>query len=159
MKTQTTAIKAQLILKDGHTSLASWAQEFETRPVIGETVELPGSLALDPGVYSPRAVVSRIEVQDGAPDRIELAATCLVPRRDRPVVALNASRIRPELRETAEAQVRRLLGHPVIDWETSYDADPVVRFHQPGPPGSTSPAGVRSSLLELLSQPDTRTQN
>ena len=145
--------QASVVLKDGNTQLAVWNHSFDQQPTIGETIEIPAHLqAALPG-YESRAVISRIELRDDLPNLIDLDATCVVKRRDRPVIVINSDRIPERFRGAAEAYLRSTLQFPVIDWESSNQGDPVVRFHDPTTGRKFCPTDVRAGLLDLLYQP------
>lgn len=153
MKTNLQNRQAAVVLKDGHAQLAAWTHSFDSRPTIGESLEIPARLQEDLAAYQPRAVVSRIELRDPLPDLIDLEATCRIKSQDRPVIVINSDRIRESLRGAAETHVRSTLRFPLIYWKSSSHPDPVVRFHDPVTGGKSCPPAVRSGLLELLYQP------
>ncbi len=153
MQTNETSRQATVVLKDGHTRLATWNHAFGQRPTIGESIELPDHLTQDLSGYGGRAPVSRIELRGDLPDLIELEARCPVKPEDRPVVVLNADRIRESLRVDAERHLRSTLRFPLVTWEPSTLPDPVVRFHDPASGRKACPPDVRSGLLDLIYQP------
>lgn len=145
--------QAAVVLKDGHSQLATWTQAFDLRPTIGERVEIPDRFKADLDGYEMQAVVTRVELRDPLPDRIDLEAKCLTQFQDRPVIVLNSDRIRISMHQAAEVRLRATLRHPIITWESSTHPDPVVRFHDPASGGNSCPADVRAGLLDLLQQP------
>lgn len=153
MQTNTQIPQASVVLKDGNTRIAHWHQSFVQRPTIGESVEVPARFLANLAGYEPRAVVSRIEPRDPLPDRIDLQATCQIKFQDRPVIVLNPDRIRESLRGSAEEHVRSTLRYPLIDWQSSNQPDPVVRFHDPTTGRKSCPPDVRAGLLDLLYHP------
>ena len=150
MQNQPHSQQATVVLKDGLTPLATWSHDFAQRPSIGETLALPADIHADLDGYSAEATVATIELRSQRPDRIELEANCRVAKENRPVVVLNSDRIRESLHASAEAHLRKTLRFPLIAWEHSPHADPVVRFHDPVTNRKACPPEVRAGLIELL---------
>ena len=142
--------QATFVLKDGNAQLSVWNHSFDRQPTLGESVEIPARFQADLAGYDPLAVVWRIERRDPLPNLIDLEATCVIRRQDRPVIVINSERFPESLRGTAELYLRSTLQFPIIDWEPSLQADPVVRFHDPSTGRKFCPADVRAGLLDLL---------
>lgn len=144
---------ATVVLKDGNAQLSVWNHSFDRQPALGESVEIPASIQAALAGYETLAIVWRIERRDPLPNIIDLEATCVIRRQDRPVIVINSERIPESLRGAAERYLRSTLQFPIIDWQPSLQADPVVRFHDPSTGRKLCPADVRAGLLELLYQP------
>jgi hypothetical protein len=145
--------QAAVVLKDGNAQLAVWNHTFDRQPALGESVEIPARFQAALAGYEPLAVVWRIERRDPLPNLIDLEATCVIRRQDRPVIVINSERIPESLRGAAEYYLRSTFRFPIIDWKPSLQAAPVVRFHDPSTGRKFCPSDVRAGLLDLLHQP------
>lgn len=153
MQTDTHHQQATVVLKDGNSPLATWIHISSRQPTIGEHLDIPAHLMADFAGYESRAAVARIQRWEGHEDVIELEAECLTKTEDRPVIVINSNRVRESLRKTAEAHLRSVLRFPLIQWEASAQADPVVRYHDPVSGVKACPASVRAGILDLLYSP------
>lgn len=145
--------QVSFVLKDGNAQLAVWNHLFGRQPTLGETIEIPARFQAALAGYEALAVVWRIERRDPLPNLIDLEATSVIKRQDRPVIVINSKRIPKSLRGAAEIYLRSTLGFPIVGWEPSKQPDPVVRFHDPSTGMKFCPADVRDGLLDLLYQP------
>jgi len=127
MKTKTIS---QIVLKDGKSTIASWTQDFEHRPTVGERIRIPDDLVRTLEGYDAHATVSMEEMVLDSGDVVIVAeAACKLPAARRPVVTLNASLLPVRIRKEVEAHLRRRLDFPILDWEESSMTEPIVRLH------------------------------
>ncbi|MES2466884.1 MAG: hypothetical protein V4675_06255 [Verrucomicrobiota bacterium] len=153
MNTNAINQQASIVLKDGHTILATWTLPFDKRPQLFDSLEIPARFQTALAGYEPTAVITRIEVRPALPDKIDLAALCHVKEQDRPVIVINSARIGKSQHGAAEGYLRSKLQFPLIYWESSTASDPVVRFHDSVTGRKSCPADIQSGLIDLLCQP------
>ena len=142
--------QASVVLKDGTLPLATWTQSFDPSPTIGEPVAIPSHVLADLEGYGTQATVSRIQLQENLPVRIELDATCQMKSNERPVIVLNSNRIPDSRQETVVTHLRNTLRFPLISWEPGTEADPVIRFHDPASGRQSLLPSIRSGLFDLI---------
>lgn len=127
MKTKT---MTQIVVKDGKSNIASWTQEFEHRPTVGERVGIPDDVARALEGYEAEAVVALEQMDQNTGDFLIVAdAKCNLATDQRAVVTLNASLLPERIHKDVEDHVRRRLELPVIEWEESSETTPVIRLH------------------------------
>ncbi|WP_193213054.1 hypothetical protein [Luteolibacter marinus] len=127
MKTKS---KNQVVVKDGKTRIADWNREFEQHPTVGDRIAIPDDVARNLSGYESEVTVSMVRMDPHTGDLvIEADARCKIPTEQRAVVTLNAGLIPERVRQEAERLLRSRLDHPVIDWEESDEATPIVRIH------------------------------
>jgi hypothetical protein len=127
MKTKTIN---KIVVKDGKSKIASWNQDFEHRPTVGERVKIPAAVAETIKDFKPEATVSLVQMDQTTGDfQIVVDAECKLPTDQRPVVALNASLIPDRIRTDVEGHLRKRLDSPVLDWEESSATTPIIHLH------------------------------
>lgn len=120
----------QIVIKDGRSEIASWPQEFEHRPTVGDRIRIPDDVARTLEGYDAEAIVTLEEIDITTGDfRIVANAACGLPSDRRPVVTLNASLLPERIRKEVEDHVRRRLDMPVLEWEESSATAPIIRLH------------------------------
>lgn len=149
----TTKTISQIVLRDGKSKIASWVQEFEHRPTVGDKIQIPEDVARTLEGYDAEATVSMEEISLNSGVVLLVAeAMCKLPADHRPVVTLNASLLPERIRKEVEAHLRGRLDMPVISWEESSETLPVIRFHpfksQPKTPLDTLQRELRQILNE-----------
>jgi hypothetical protein len=152
MQSNPTSQQATVVLKDGNIRLAQWTHAFEQRPAIGESIAIPEHTLADLSGYDPTATITRIKMRGDEPQQIVVESHCALKPEERPVIVLNADRIRKSLRGTAEQEVRAKLRFPLITWESSALADPVIRYHDPVTGQKSCPSDLRACLLNVIHQ-------
>lgn len=152
MQTNPTSQQATVVLKDGNIRLAKWSHAFEQRPSIGQTIPIPEQTLADLPGYDSTATITRIKMRGDEPQQIVVESRCALKPEERPVVVLNADRIRKSLREIAEQEVRSKLRLPLVTWESSALADPVIRYHDPVIGQKSCPSDLRACLLDAIHQ-------
>jgi hypothetical protein len=127
MKTKTIT---QVVVKDGRSNIASWTQEFEHRPTVGDRIRIPDNVARTLDGYEPEAVISMEEIDQSTGDfRIIAEAQCSLAIDQRPVVTLNASLLPQRIHKEVENHVRHRLDLPVLMWEEGSATVPIIRLH------------------------------
>lgn len=151
MKTNDNPSQHQIVLKDGRNPIASWQATQATALTVGDQIEIPADVANQHPGYGNRAIVSRVEI-DGTNGGwiIDVEAESARGAVDRPVVTLNSSLIPEAHRATIEEKVRGSLGLPVIEWEESYEAQPVLRLHHLDTRGGVSAQQLNTELRTTL---------
>lgn len=141
----------QIILKDGRSTLGTWAHESSGSVTVGDRIEIPSNIAGDHRGYGAEAIVSRIELdtQTGVYN-IEAEVQSDVPTSKRPVVTLNSSLVPTHLHDRFENFVRGKLNVPVIEWEDSFETNPVIRLHQHDDNSRTTLADLQADLRAEL---------
>ncbi len=152
MQNNLTFHKSTVVLKDGNSQLAKWSHAFEQRPTIGESIKIPDHLYAELSGYDSHACVTQIKLRGDKPQLVELELQCELKPEERPAIILNADRISKPLRSSAEGLVRSTLRLPLITWESSAYADPVVRFQDPSSGLKECPPKVSKALLDLIHQ-------
>lgn len=118
------------MLKDGRMQLATWSQDFEHMPTIGERVDVSGRLSHGISGYGDQGMVSRVEMDpENSMQRIDVEAECELKDHQRPVVFLNANLVPARDRAEVEDYLRSHLDLPILDWENSLETQPIVRVH------------------------------
>jgi hypothetical protein len=144
---------SQIVLRDGKSKIASWAQEFEHRPTVGDRIRIPEDVARTLTGYDAEATVSMEEMAlNSGAVLIVAEAMCKLPADHRPVVTLNASLLPERIRKEVEAHVRGCLDMPVLDWEESSETVPVIRFHPLKSQPKTSLDTLQRELREILNK-------
>lgn len=146
---------SQVVLKDGKSKIAGWAQEFEHRPTVGDRIRIPEDVARTLRGYDVEANVCMEEMALNSGDVLIVAeAICKLPPDQRPVVTLNASLLPERIRKEVEDHMRGRLDMPVLDWEESSETVPIIRFHpfksQPKTPLETLQAELRGILAKAV---------
>lgn len=119
-----------IVVKDGKSKIASWTQEFEHRPTVGDRLRIPEDVAKTLPGYHAEATVSLVEKDYNTGDcTIDLEAECDLATDQRPLVTLNASLLPERSRREVEDHVRRRLVLPVLEWEESSATEPIIRLH------------------------------
>ena len=148
MNTKTTT---QIVIKDGRSKIASWAQEFEHRPTVGDRIRIPDEVALTLEGYDAEATVSLEEIDRTTGDfRIVADAACGLPTDQRPVVTLNGSLLPERIRKEVEDHVRRRLDRPILEWEESSTTTPIIRLHPFKSQLKVSPDTLQHELRDIL---------
>lgn len=148
MKTKTIS---QIVLKDGKSKIASWNQEFEHRPTVGERIRIPEGVARTLEGYDTEATVSMEEMVLNSGEVVIVAdAACKLPTDQRPVVTLNASLLPVRIRKEVESHVRNRLDLPLLDWEESSMTEPIIRLHPFKSKPKTSLDTLQRELREIL---------
>ncbi|MES2923519.1 MAG: hypothetical protein V4819_18330 [Verrucomicrobiota bacterium] len=120
----------QIVVKDGKTTIATWTQEFEHRPTVGDRIRIPENVAQALVGYQPEATVSQLGMDQNTGDvQIVLDANCSMAADQRPLVTLNASLLPERIRQQVEDHVRQRLDGPVLLWEESSATSPIIRLH------------------------------
>jgi ribosomal protein L30E len=144
---------SQIVLKDGKSKIAGWAQEFEHRPTVGDRIRIPEDVARTLEGYDAEATVTMEQMAINTGDVLIVAeASCKLPADHRPVVTLNASLLPERIRKQVEAHVRARLDMPVLDWEESSETVPVIRFHPFKSQPKTSLDTLQRELREILTK-------
>lgn len=129
MKTTERTLETRVILKDGAKYLATWSQNFDEVPTVGERVSFPGHVGnLDHlQAYQPLATVAKVQRGKGVRDSyVELQAESV--RRFMRSVTLNSGFIPGRQRMDAERQVRQLLPDVRIVWQEGMQPSAVLRM-------------------------------
>ena len=153
MKTNNKTNITHIILKDGFSTLASWTQQFDKEPTIGETISISGQWSDPLPGYGDRATVRKIELNTKTNElHIEVEPLLHQKESSRPVVALNADLIPERVRPAVESYLRDHLDMPLLDWEQSRELEPILRFHENGSKAKLGfpelQAGIRHILHE-----------
>ena len=143
----------QIVVKDGKTKIASWAQEFEHRPTVGDRLRIPDDVAKSLEGYHAEGTVSLVEKDQHTGDyRIEVEAQCDLATDQRPLVTLNASLLPERIHREVEDYLKRCLDLPVLEWEESCETEPIIRLHPFKSQLKTPLATLQRELREILHQ-------
>lgn len=142
-----TKITTQVVVKDGKSKIATWTQDFEHRPTVGDRIRIPDDVARSLVGYDSDTTVS-LEEMDQATGQFTIVAdaTCDLATDQRPVVTLNASLLPERIHKQVEDHVRSRLDLPVLEWEESSETSPVIRLH----PYKSSPKTPLDTLQREL---------
>ncbi|NQX02915.1 hypothetical protein HQ447_19835 [bacterium] len=129
MNTPENVTTSLVLLKDGRTQLASWSQDFESLPTVGDRIQVAGRHGL--AGYGDQATISLVFANsDKGQHRIEAQAECELADHERPVVFLNSALFSEDRRPAAEECLRHELHVPLIHWEESPEPKAVLRLHE-----------------------------
>lgn len=140
---------AKVVLKDGRTTLATWSQEFEKPPTIGDSISIATSWKDPLPGFTEQARVSKIEL-DTKTGRHRIEAEVIATTRQRPVVFLNTHRIPENLRSKVEEYVRTQIPVALPSWEESPEPVAILRVHENGHPLNQRLSDLRHGVQDLL---------
>jgi hypothetical protein len=141
---------ATVVLKDGRTTLATWSQEFEKPPTIGDSISIAAWWKAPLPGFTEQARVSKIEL-DTKTRQHRVEAEVIATTRQRPVVFLNSHRIPEELRGKVETYIRTEIPVALPSWEESTEPVAILRVHENGHSLKESLSVLQSRVLKILS--------
>ncbi len=143
----------QIVVIDGKSNIASWTQDFEHPPTVGDRIRFPEDVAKSLKGYAPEATISLVELNQNTGDAvIAVDAECNLPADQRPSVTLNSSLLPERIHREVENHVRQRLELPLIEWERSSETTPILRLHPFKSQLKTPLTTLQRELREILDE-------